>query len=118
MVKVRLKRLGCKKNPVYRVVVINSAAKRNGRAIEEVGFYNPKTKEMQLNKPAIQEWIAKGAQPTDTVKYLIENCDENGKLIYKVKEEVKLSKKAKAKLEEEKKAAEEAAAAAQEAAAQ
>ena len=105
MLKIRLKRLGAKKNPTYRVIVINSTTKREGRPIEELGYYNPKTKEMKLNKLSAVEWISKGAQPTDTVKYLINNCNEDGTLNYKKKTEQKLSKKAQAKLEAEKEAA-------------
>ncbi len=119
MLKIRLKRLGAKKAPTYRVIVINSTTKREGRPIEELGHYNPKTKEMKLNKEAAEAWIAKGAQPTDTVKYLIANCNADGTLNYKKSEVVKLSKKAQAKKaaeEEAKKAAEEAAKAEAEAA--
>lgn len=104
MVKIRLKRLGYKKNPIYRIVVINDLQKREGKPICELGHYNPKTKEMKLDKATALEWIAKGAQATDTVKYLINNCDDEGKLIYKEKTEKKLSKKALAKLEAEKEA--------------
>ena len=116
MLKIRLKRLGAKKAPSYRVIVINSTTKREGRPIEELGYYNPKTKDMKLNKESAEAWIKKGAQPTDTVKYLISNCNADGTLNYKKKETVKLSKKALAKkaAEEEAKAAkaaEEAAAA-------
>ena len=122
MVKIRLKRLGYKKNPTYRIVVINDLQKREGKPICELGHYNPKTKEMKLDKATALEWISKGAKPTETVQYLINNCDDEGKLIYKGKTEKKLSKKALAKLEAEKeakaqaeaeaaKAAEEAAAA-------
>ena len=112
MLKIRLKRVGAKKSPSYRVIVINSTTKREGRPIEELGYYNPKTKEMKLNKESAEAWISKGAQPTDTVKYLIANCNADGSLNYKKKEVVKLSKKAQAKKaaeEEAKKAAEEAA---------
>ena len=109
MVKIRLKRLGYKKNPLYRIVVINQASRRQGAPIVELGYYNPKTKEMKLNKTLAQEWMQKGAQPSQTVLYLINNCDDEGKLIYKEKTEKKLSKKAKAKAEEEAKAAKEAA---------
>ena len=119
MLKIRLKRLGAKKAPTYRVIVINSTTKREGRPIEELGYYNPKTKEMKLNKEHAEAWISKGAQPTDTVKYLIANCNKDGSLNYKKKETVKLSKKAQAKKaaeEEAKKAAEEAAKAEAEAA--
>ena len=112
MLKIRLKRLGAKKTPSYRVIVINSTTKREGKPIEELGYYNPKTKEMKLNKEHAEAWISKGAQPTDTVKYLIANCNADGSLNYKKKETVKLSKKAQAKkaAEEEAKAAEKAAA--------
>lgn len=114
MVKIRLKRLGYKKNPTYRIVVINQAARRQGAPIVELGYYNPKTKEMKLNKQLAQEWMQKGAQPSKTVLYLINNCDDEGKLIYKEKTEKKLSKKAKAKAEEEKSAKEAAEKAAKE----
>ena len=102
MVKIRLRRMGMKRTPHYRVVVINSREKREGRPIEELGFYNPKTKEMKLNKESALEWIKKGAQPTDTVKYLIDNCNEDGTLNYKKQEVEKISKKAQAKLEAQK----------------
>lgn len=111
MLKIRLKRLGAKKAPTYRVIVINSTTKREGKPIEELGYYNPKTKDMKLNKESAEAWISKGAQPTDTVKYLIANCNADGSLNYKKKEVAKLSKKAlakKAEEEEAKKAAEEA----------
>ena len=112
MLKIRLKRLGAKKAPTYRVIVINSTTKREGKPIEELGYYNPKTKDMKLNKESAEAWVSKGAQPTDTVKYLIANCNADGSLNYKKKETVKLSKKAQAKkAEEEAKKAEEAAAA-------
>ena len=119
MLKIRLKRLGSKKNPHYRIIVINSTTKREGRPIEELGHYNPKTKEMKLNLVSAQEWVKKGAQPTDTVKYLMANCNPDGSLNYKKSETVKLSKKAQAKkAEEEARKAEEAKAAAEAAAAE
>ena len=118
MLKIRLKRLGAKKNPTYRIIVINSTTKREGRPVQELGHYNPKTKEMKLDLVAAQDWVKKGAQPTDTVKYLLANCNEDGTLNYKKSETVKLSKKAQAKKAAEEKAAAEAAAkAAEEAAA-
>ena len=83
MVKIRLKRLGNKKNPLYRIVVINDVQKREGAPIAELGNYNPKTKEMKMNKALALEWISKGAQPSETVAYLIKNCDDEGKLVYK-----------------------------------
>ncbi len=119
MLKIRLTRFGAKKNPSYRIVVINSTTKREGRPIQELGHYNPKTKVMKLDLASAQEWVKKGAQPTETVAYLIKNCNPDGTLNYKKKETVKLSKKAqakaaaeaeaKAKAEEEAKAAAEAA---------
>ena len=111
MLKIRLKRLGMKKTPTYRIIVINSTTKREGKPIEELGHYNPKTKVMQFNKARAEEWISKGAQPTDTVAYLLKNCNADGTLNYKKKDGVKLSKKAQAKAqaEAEAKAAEEAA---------
>ena len=102
MVKIRLKRLGYKKNPTYRIIVIDSRSKREGAPIEELGYYNPKTKEMQLNKESAESWVKKGAQVTETVAYLIKNCDANGNLVYNKKSEQKLSKKALAKLEAQK----------------
>lgn len=120
MLKIRLKRLGAKKNPTYRIIVINSTTKREGKPVEELGHYNPKSKVMKLDKAKALEWISKGAQPTDTVAYLLKNCNDDGTLNYVKKDTVKLSKKAqakaaaeaeaKAKAEEEAKAAAEAAA--------
>lgn len=103
MVKIRLKRMGYKKNPIYRIIVIDVRSKREGAPIEELGHYNPKRKEMKLNKESALEWIKKGAQPTETVEYLIKNCNEEGALVVKEKAK-KLSKKAQAKLEAEKEA--------------
>ena len=101
MLKIRLKRLGAKKAPTYRVIVINSTTKREGLPIQELGHYNPKTKAMKLDKAAALDWISKGAQPTETAKYLINNCNDDGTLNYKKKETVKLSKKAQAKAQAE-----------------
>ena len=105
MLKIRVKRLGAKKAPTYRIIVINSTTKREGKPIQELGHYNPKTKEMKLDKAAALDWIKKGAQPTQTVQFLIDRCKEDGTLDYQKKETVKLSKKAQAKLEAEKAAA-------------
>lgn len=122
MLKIRLKRMGAKKSPSYRIVVINSTTKREGKPIQELGYYNPKTKLMKLDLATAQDWVKKGAQPTETVAYLMKNCNEDGTLNYQKKETVKLSKKAqakaaaeaeaKAKAEEEAKAAAAAAEAA------
>ena len=108
MLKIRLKRLGCKKAPAYRIIVINSTTKREGKPVQELGHYNPKTKVMKLNKEVALDWVKKGAQPTETVAYLIKNCNDDGSLNYKKSEVKKLSKKAQAKADAEKKAKEEA----------
>ena len=71
MVKIRLRRMGAKKNPFYRVVVADSRAPRDGRFIEEIGYYNPLTKETKLDNEKAAAWVAKGAQPTDTVRALL-----------------------------------------------
>ncbi len=73
-VKIRLKRLGTKKRPYYRVVVMDSRSPRDGRTIDEVGLYHPiEAEEVQvkLKEDKIREWLSKGAQPTDTVKRLL-----------------------------------------------
>ena len=101
MLKIRLKRMGAKKNPSYRVIVINSTTKPEGRPVQDLGYYNPKTKVMQLDKTAALDWVKKGAQPTETVAYLIKNCNDDGTLNYQKKEVVKLSKKAQAKAQAE-----------------
>ena len=72
MLKIRLKRLGRKKKACYRIIVIDSKNKRDGRAIEEVGFYHPLTKESKLNTTRILERIKKGAQLTKTVENLFQ----------------------------------------------
>ena len=72
-VKIRLKRIGAKKNPFYRVVVADSRYPRDGRFIEEIGTYNPVVDPAQVNidSEKAQKWIKNGAQPTDTVKSLL-----------------------------------------------
>ena len=73
MVKIRLRRMGAKKAPFYRVVVADSRYPRDGRFIEEIGYYNPMTTpaEIKIDAEKAAAWIAKGAQPTDTVKALL-----------------------------------------------
>nr|YP_010904167.1 ribosomal protein S16 [Caulacanthus ustulatus]WCH57418.1 ribosomal protein S16 [Caulacanthus ustulatus] len=68
MLKIRLKRFGRKKQPSYRIIVIDSRKRRNGKAIEEVGFYNPLSKEIKLNKYKIKERLQEGAHMTKTVE--------------------------------------------------
>ena len=72
-VKIRLRRMGAKKAPFYRVVVADSRYPRDGRFIDEIGYYDP-TKEpsvIKVDADKAKEWIAKGAQPTDTVKTIL-----------------------------------------------
>ena len=76
MVKIRLRRLGAKKAPFYRVVVADSRFPRDGRFIEEIGFYNPTVDpaELKVDVDRAQAWIKTGAQPTDTVKALLKKA--------------------------------------------
>ena len=73
MVKIRLKRMGAHKKPFYRVVVADSRTPRDGKFIEEIGTYNPlkDPAEIIIDNEAAQKWLAKGAQPTDTVRALL-----------------------------------------------
>ena len=75
-VKIRLKRLGAKKAPFYRVVVADSRYPRDGRFIEEIGYYNPLTNpaEIKIDSEKAQNWIKNGAQPTETVKSLLKKA--------------------------------------------
>lgn len=78
MVKIRLRRMGAKKAPFYRVVVADSRYPRDGRFIEEIGYYDP-TKEpsvVSIDKEKADKWLADGAQPTDTVKKLLKIAAE------------------------------------------
>lgn len=95
MVKIRLKRQGRKHRPFYRIVVTDIRSRRDGAPLSELGYYNPISKELKLDKQAALDWIRKGAQPSDTAQKLINKADENGNLIKleTVKKE-KLSKKA------------------------
>ncbi len=72
-VKIRLRRMGGKKAPFYRVVVADSRYPRDGRFIEEVGYYDPTKEpvEVKIDAEKVQKWISNGAQPTDTVKALL-----------------------------------------------
>ena len=73
MVKMRLRRMVVKKAPFYRVVVADSRYPRDGRFIEEIGYYNPQTEpaEVKIDADKAKAWLAKGAQPTETVKSLL-----------------------------------------------
>ena len=73
MVKIRLKRMGMKKKPFYRVVVADERSPRDGRNIAEIGYYDPMTEPatIKFDEEAAKQWLANGAQPTDTVKVLL-----------------------------------------------
>ena len=70
-VKIRLKRIGAKKKPFYRIVVADARSPRDGRFIEELGHYDPMSKACVVDGEKAQEWIGKGAQPTETVRALL-----------------------------------------------
>jgi small subunit ribosomal protein S16 len=72
MIKLRLKRFGKKREASFRLVATNSTSRRDGRPLEELGFYNPRTKETRLDTEAIRTRLSQGAQPTDTVRSLLE----------------------------------------------
>lgn len=73
MVKIRLKRMGAKKSPFYRIVVSDSRTPRDGRFIEEIGYYNPLTDpaDIKVDHERADYWISQGAQPSDTVRALL-----------------------------------------------
>ena len=76
MVKIRLRRMGAKKAPFYRIVVADSRYPRDGRFIEEIGYYNPTTDpaELKVDADRAQAWIRTGAQPTETVRDLLKKA--------------------------------------------
>ena len=73
MVKIRLRRMGAKKAPFYRIIVADARSPRDGRFIEEVGYYNPMTNpaEVKVDAEKVEKWLANGAQPTETVKAIL-----------------------------------------------
>lgn len=75
MLKIKLTRTGKRGQPSYRIVVVEARSKRDGKYLESLGFYNPLTKPntIKVDKKKYQEWKAKGAQPTDTVRRLVES---------------------------------------------
>ena len=74
MIKIRLKRYGKKREVSYRIVAMESKTRRDGRPLEELGFYNPRTDETRLNVPAIVKRLKQGAQPTDTVRSILQKA--------------------------------------------
>ena len=80
MIKLRLKRFGKKKEASFRIVACNSTSRRDGRPLQELGFYNPRTKETRLDTEALRTRLTQGAQPTNVVRTLL----EKGGLLEKV----------------------------------
>jgi len=77
-VRIRLKRFGSKRRPYYRIVVMDSRRPRDGRTIEEVGFYHPieiEGEQIQVKEERVRDWLNKGAQPSDTVRKLLNNIN-------------------------------------------
>ena len=70
-VKMRLKRIGAKKKPFYRIVIADERAPRDGRFIEEIGNYDPSTKVLNIRGEVAKDWLNKGVQPSDTVRSLL-----------------------------------------------
>ena len=96
MIKLRLKRFGKKKEASFRIIACNSTSRRDGRPLQELGFYNPRTKETRLDTEALRIRLTQGAQPTDVVRTLLE---KGGLLEKKERPSIAIGK---AKLEKEK----------------
>ena len=96
MIKLRLKRFGKKKEASFRIIACNSTSRRDGRPLQELGFYNPRTKETRLDTEALRIRLTQGAQPTDVVRTLLE---KGGLLEKKERPSIAIGK---AKLEMEK----------------
>ena len=75
MLKLRLKRIGRKRAPSYRLVVMEHSTRRDGRPVQELGFYNPISKQSKFDIPNIQKWLDHGAQPTETVANLLKKAE-------------------------------------------
>jgi len=89
MIKLRLKRFGKKKEASFRIVACNSTSRRDGRPLEELGFYNPRTKETRLDTEALRNRLTQGAQPTNVVRTLLE---KGGLLEKKVRPSIAIGK--------------------------
>lgn len=102
-VKIRLRRMGTKKKPFYRIVVSDSRSPRNGRFIEEIGYYDPLTnpKTIKVDNEKANDWVKKGAKPTDTVDRLFKNIGvyENKSEAKKEVEEVEVEEVKEEKVE-------------------
>ena len=75
MLKLRLKRTGRKRSPSYRLVIMENTTRRDGRPIEEVGYYNPISKQYNFEVDKIKKWLSYGVKPTETVLYLLKKAD-------------------------------------------
>ena len=75
MLKLRLKRIGRKRSPAYRLVIMESLARREGRPVEEVGYYDPISKKSKFEVEKIQKWLNYGAKPTETVSSLLKKAE-------------------------------------------
>ena len=100
MIKLRLKRFGKKKEASFRIVACNSTSRRDGRPLQELGFYNPRTKETRLDTEALRTRLTQGAQPTNVVRTLLEKIERPSIAIGKAKLEKEKLAKAKTKDEE------------------
>jgi len=100
MIKLRLKRFGKKREASFRLVACNSTSRRDGRPLQELGFYNPRTKETRLDTEALRTRLGQGAQPTDAVRTLLE---KGGLLEKKVRPAEVLGKQKQEKERSEKK---------------
>jgi small subunit ribosomal protein S16 len=81
MLRIRLKRLGRKKQPFYRICVMNQRDRRNGRPLAEIGYYNPMSKELKMDKEAYSTYVSQGAQPSETCAYLFTKAADDGSLV-------------------------------------
>lgn len=75
MLKLRLKRIGRKRSPSYRLVIMENSTRRDGRAVEEVGYYNPISKKYKFNMEKIKKWLTNGVKPTKTVSILLKKAE-------------------------------------------
>lgn len=75
MLKLRLKKIGRKRAPAYRLVIMESSCRRDGRPVEEVGYYNPISKQSKFDVEKIEKWLNHGVKPTETVYHLLKKAD-------------------------------------------
>jgi small subunit ribosomal protein S16 len=75
MLKLRLKRIGRKRSPSYRLVIMENTTRRDGRPVEEVGYYDPISKNYKFDSQKIQKWLSNGVQPTETVANLLKKAN-------------------------------------------